>query len=48
MVLEWLVGLDGNSLTAAGLYVPYQLLDPTACFARLQTIGGTTMALEVP
>ncbi|MBC7800740.1 MAG: NAD(P)-dependent oxidoreductase [Gemmatimonadaceae bacterium] len=47
MVLERLIGLDGNPPTTAGLYFPYQLLDPTAYFARLEANGGTTRALEV-
>lgn len=47
MVLERLVGLDGRPATPAGLYFPYQLLDPTAYFARLEAIGGTILTLEV-
>jgi hypothetical protein len=47
MVLERLIGLDGDPPTPPGLYFPYQLLDPTAYFARLEAIGGTTLALEV-
>ena len=47
MVLERLTGLDGNPPTPAGLYFPYQLLDPTAYFARLMQIGGKVLTLEV-
>ena len=47
MVLERLVGLDGNSPTPAGLYFPYQLLDSTAYLARLEQIGGMVLTLEV-
>ena len=46
MVLERLTGLDGNPPTPAGLYFPYQLLDPTAYFARLEQIGGKILTLE--
>ena len=48
MVLERLVGLDGGPPTPPGLYFPYQLLDPTAYFARLEQIGGAVLTLEVP
>jgi hypothetical protein len=48
MVLERLIGLDGNPPTPAGLYFPYQLLNSTAYFARLEAIGGTILTLEVP
>lgn len=47
MVLERLTGLDGNPPTPAGLYFPYQLLEPTAYFARLKQIGGAVLRLEV-
>jgi hypothetical protein len=47
MVLERLIGLDGNPPTPAGLYFPYQLLDPTRYFARLERIGGAILKLEV-
>jgi len=47
MVLERLVGLDGKAATPAGLYFPYQLLDPAAYFARLKQIGGAVMTLDV-
>lgn len=40
MILERLVGLDGKPPTPAGLYFPYQLLDPTTYFARFKQIGG--------
>jgi len=47
LVLERLIGLDGRPATPAGLYFPYQLLNSTAYFARLEAIGGTTLTLEV-
>jgi hypothetical protein len=46
MVLERLVGLDGDPPTPAGLYFPYQLLDPAAYFTRLKRIGGEILRLE--
>ena len=47
MVLERLVGLGGQPATPPGLYFPYQLLEPTAYFARLEGSGGQILALEV-
>ena len=47
MVLERLVGLDGDPATPAGLYFPYQLLKPNDYFARLEHSGGTVLKLEV-
>ena len=47
MVLERLVGLDGHPAVAAGLYFPYQLLEPAAYLARLKHIGGAVLKLEV-
>jgi len=47
MVLERLIGLDGNPAISAGLYFPYQLLEPTAYLARLKQTGGTVLKLEV-
>jgi hypothetical protein len=47
MVLERLIGLDGNLPTPAGLYFPYQLLDPKTYLARLEQIGGAVLTLEV-
>jgi hypothetical protein len=47
MLLERLVGLDGRPPTPAGLYFPYQLLEPTAYLARLGQVGGRTLALDV-
>ena len=46
MVLERLTGLDGKPATPAGLYFPYQLLDPAAYLARLKQAGGTVPKLE--
>lgn len=46
MVLERLVGLDGDPAVAAGLYFPYQLLDPSNYLARFQQIGGTVLELD--
>lgn len=48
MILERLTGLDGDPPTPAGLYFPYQLLNPAAYFARLKQIGGEVLTLEVP
>ncbi|HTE17701.1 MAG TPA: NAD(P)-dependent oxidoreductase [Armatimonadota bacterium] len=47
MLLERLIGLDGDPATPAGLYFPYQLLEPTAYLARLEQIGGMVLELEV-
>ena len=47
MVLERLTGLDGHPAVPAGLYFPYQLLEPTAYLARLEQTGGTVLKLEV-
>ena len=47
MVLERLVGLDGDPATPPGLYFPYQLLEPAAYLARLEQIGGAVLNLEV-
>lgn len=47
MLLERLVGLDGDPPTPPGLYFPYQLLDSTAYLARLAQTGGTILKLEV-
>lgn len=48
MLLERLIGLDGNPPTPPGLYFPYQLLEPTAYLARLKQTGGTIVKLEAP
>jgi hypothetical protein len=48
MALERLVGLDGKAATPAGLYFPYQLLEPNAYFSRLKRIGGTILKLDAP
>ena len=47
MLLERLTGLDGNLKTPAGMYFPYQLLDSTTYFDRLEKSGGIIMKLEV-
>ena len=47
MVLERLAGLDDNAATPAGLYFPYQLLEPASYLARLGRIGGAVLKLEV-
>lgn len=47
MVLERLIGLDGSAAISAGLYFPYQLLDPTAYFARLRQAGAIIQKLDV-
>jgi hypothetical protein len=46
MVLERLIGLDGHPPAKAGLYFPYQLLEPAAYVARLARIGGRILTLE--
>ena len=46
MLLERLAGIDGQPATPAGLYFPYQLLDPTAYLARLKQIGGQIVKLD--
>ena len=48
MLLERLLGLDGQPAVQAGLYFPYQLLEPSTYLARLQQIGGRVLTLEVP
>lgn len=46
MVLERATGLAGGPAVPAGLYFPYQLLEPAAYFARLEQIGGTVLTLD--
>ena len=46
MVLERLLGLDGQPVVPAGLYFPYQLLDSSAYFPRLEQIGGRILTLD--
>ena len=45
MILERLLGLDGNPPAKPGLYFPYQLLEADAYFKRLETIGGSVLTL---
>jgi len=45
MIVERLIGLDGQSPTPPGLYFPYQLLDATAYLERLKQEGGTLRKL---
>lgn len=45
MILERLLGLDGDPATSPGLYFPYQLL-ASAYLARLEQTGGTVLKLE--
>ena len=47
MLLGRLTGLDGKPPTPAGLYFPYQLLDPAAYLARLKQTGGAVLELDV-
>ncbi|MBT2297416.1 NAD(P)-dependent oxidoreductase [Pseudomonas fluorescens] len=47
MVLERLLGLDGQPPTPPGLYFPYQLLDATSYLERLQQEGGELRKLQV-
>lgn len=46
LVLERLLGLDGKPPTPAGLYFPYQLLDPASYLERFRQAGGQIVALE--
>lgn len=46
LLLERLLGLDGQPAVPAGLYFPYQLLEPSTYLARLQQIGGQVLTLE--
>ncbi|MBO3272324.1 ankyrin repeat domain-containing protein [Hymenobacter defluvii] len=48
LLLERLLGLDGQPAVPAGLYFPYQLLEPRTYLARLQQIGGRVLTLAVP
>jgi hypothetical protein len=45
MLLERLTGLDGKQATPAGLYFPYQLLEPVRYFARLKQSGAVVLTL---
>ncbi|MDZ5699484.1 NAD(P)-dependent oxidoreductase [Chelativorans sp. M5D2P16] len=47
MVLERATGLAGGPAVPAGLYFPYQLLDPDAYFTRLEQIGGRVLTLDL-
>jgi hypothetical protein len=47
MLLERLLGLDGQPPTPPGLYFPYQLLDACAFLRRLEQKGGQLSALQV-
>lgn len=47
MILERLLGLDGQPPTAPGLYFPYQLLDAAAYLQRLKQEGGELRELQV-
>jgi hypothetical protein len=46
MLLERLLGLDGQPPTPPGLYFPYQLLDACAFLKRLEQEGGQLSALQ--
>lgn len=46
MVLERLVGLDGDPPTPPGLYFPYQVLEPATYLTRLKQMGGMILTLE--
>lgn len=46
MILERLLGLDGQPPTAPGLYFPYQLLNATAYLQRLKQEGGELRQLQ--
>ncbi|OOO22947.1 saccharopine dehydrogenase [Agrobacterium pusense] len=45
LVLQRLLGLDGQAPTAPGLYLPYQLLEPDAYLARFKRVGGVILDL---
>jgi hypothetical protein len=47
LLLERLLGLDDKPPVLPGLYFPYQLLEPTTYFSRLEKIGGALMKLDV-
>jgi hypothetical protein len=47
MLLERLTGLDGSQPTPAGLYFPFQVLDPSVYLTRLNEAGGGVLTLEV-
>lgn len=46
MLLERLLGLDGQPATPPGLYFPYQLLDANAYLQRLKQEGGELRQLQ--
>ena len=46
LILERLLGLDGDPAVPAGLYFPYQLLEPATYLARFEATGGTILTLE--
>ena len=46
MILERLVGLDGNAPTPAGLYFPFQVVDHASYLSRLQAEGGSVVSLD--
>lgn len=47
MVLERLLGLDGQPPTSPGLYFPYQLLNSATYLKRLKQEGGELRKLQV-
>lgn len=47
VLIERLLGLDGQPTTAPGLYFPYQLLNASAYFKRLAQEGGELRILPV-
>jgi hypothetical protein len=47
LLLERLTGLDGHPAPSAGLYFPYQLLEPSTYLARFRQTGGQILELEV-
>ncbi|MBP1848167.1 hypothetical protein J2046_006457 [Rhizobium petrolearium] len=46
MILERLIGLDGNRPTPAGLYFPFQVLDHASYLSRLHAEGGSIVPLD--
>ena len=47
LLLERLVGLDGKPAVGAGLYFPYQLLDPAVYLERFTQAGERILELDV-
>lgn len=46
LLLERVLGLDGQPPVAPGLYLPYQLLDPETYLPRFSQVGGRILSLD--